>query len=187
MLTLEPSDAAGRDGANSEPWFACYTRARQEKKVDRLLKQRRIESYLPLITRERSWHDRRKRMLWPLFPSYVFVRFPRSELVTILSTPGVATMVRLSGRLAPIPHDEIMNVANFAERYPAREELPRLVLFVPGQRVRVMHGEFEGITGVVIHSRGGKRIVVGLGSIGLGFEINVRAEVLEPIDPVAAA
>lgn len=172
---------------NRDPWFACYTRARQEKKVDLLLRERSIESYLPLIAQERRWHDRRKVVKWPLFASYVFVRFKPGELAQVLSIPGVATVVRLNGRLAAIAHEEITNIAAFAEQYPARAELPEIVTFVPGQRVRITSGSFEGVVGVVIEMRGKRRVLVGLREIGLGFEVNVGAELLEPLKEARSA
>ena len=54
-------------------WYACYTRSRHEKRVAERLRQRGHTVFLPLVERVRQWHDRKKRVPWPLFPSYVFL------------------------------------------------------------------------------------------------------------------
>lgn len=56
-------------------WYACHTRARHEKRVGKLLVQRGLESYLPMLVKERKWSDRSKLIEFPLFPGYVFTRF----------------------------------------------------------------------------------------------------------------
>lgn len=84
-------------------WYACYTRARSEKQVARLLSERRIESYLPLLPRLSQWTDRRKLVEFPMFPNYVFVRFTLRDMHAVLMTPGVSTIVRVNGYPAPFP------------------------------------------------------------------------------------
>src|SRR4051812_38379826 len=94
-------------------WYACYTRSRHEKQVEQQLQQRGLESYLPVIPLMRQWKDRKKRVQFPLFPSYVFGRFTLKELHTVLTTPGVSTIVRANGYPTPIPERDIANVQKF--------------------------------------------------------------------------
>lgn len=163
-------------------WYACYTRARHEKQVDRLLKERGIESYLPLIPRMRQWKDRKKRVDWPLFPSYVFGRFMLSELHHVLGTPGVVTVVRSNGQPVSIADDELENVRRFA-RAMANQDVPLEVrpYLTEGQRVRITEGPFEGVQGIVIERRNKRRVLIGLSAIGQGLEIDVDTRLLRPI------
>lgn len=163
-------------------WYACYTRARHEKQVEQLLRQRGFESYLPLIPMTRQWKDRKKLVEFPLFPSYVFGRFTLQEVHGVLTTPGVSTIVRTNGYPTPIPERDIENVQRFAsaivETGLEPEQRP---FFAEGQWVKVLEGPFEGIEGVVIERRGRKRVLVGVEAIGQGLEIDIDTRLLKSI------
>jgi transcription termination/antitermination protein NusG len=167
----------------AEPhWYACYTRARHEKQVEAQLKQRGLDSYLPLVQQVRQWSDRKKAVQFPLFPSYVFGRFTLGEVHAVLTTPGVSTIVRANGYPTPIPIGDLENVRRFVA---AIAELgldpdPRPFL-TEGQWVRVLEGPFEGVEGVVVERRGRKRVLVGLAAIGQGMEIDIDTRLLKPI------
>ncbi|MGH7505046.1 MAG: transcription termination/antitermination protein NusG [Longimicrobiales bacterium] len=163
-------------------WYACYTRARHEKQVDRLLSQRGIESYLPLVPRVRQWKDRKKVVAWPLFPSYVFGHFTLSALHEVLGTPGVATVVRANGQPVPIATEELENVRRFARALSEQEaELEMCPFLTEGQWVEVVDGPFRGVRGVVVERRNRRRVLVGLVAIGQGMEIDVATRLLRAI------
>ena len=172
---------SGAPSVGAEPqWYACYTRARHEKKVDGLLRQRGVESFLPLVSRQSQWHDRKKTVARPLFPSYVFARSTLDALGLALSTPGVATVVRTAGEPTPIPDQEIENVRRFAAALSSTEAQPELVpLLERGQRVRIISGPFEGVEATVVEQRGRQRVLLGLPALGQGFEIDADAGSLE--------
>lgn len=163
-------------------WYACYTMARREKKVHARFGERGLESFLPIVPRTSQWHDRRKRIEWPLLPGYVFARFRLPELYHVLGTPGVSSVVRMNGLPAPISDEEIRNIARFATALAESKIEPRQVRFREGQRVRIVSGPFEGIEGIVLELRGRRRVLVGLRTIGLGFEVDVSDQALRPLD-----
>jgi transcription elongation factor/antiterminator RfaH len=163
-------------------WYACYTKARHEKRVETVLQQRGFESFLPLVEQVRQWKDRRKLVAFPLFPSYVFGRFTLRELHGVLTTPGVSTIVRTNGYPTPIPERDIENVRRFTRAIAeAGIEPDQRPFFAEGQWVRVSEGPFEGIEGIVIEQRGRKRVLVGVEAIGQGLEIDIDALLLKPI------
>jgi transcription antitermination factor NusG len=163
-------------------WYACYTRARHEKQVEELLRQKGIESFLPLVPRERKWKDRTKVVPFPMFPSYVFGRFAIAGVHEVLSIPGVATIVRTNGYPAAIPEAELENVRRFAEGLAAGGGEPEFEPFVQeGDWVRVREGPFAGVLGIVREVRGRKRVLVGLSTIGQGLLVDMDAYTLEPL------
>lgn len=178
----QASDLFERADVREAAWYACYTRVNQEKKVARLLTTKRVEHYLPLIDRARQWADRKKVIPWPLFPSYIFVRVPAERFDTVLTVSGVANIVRIDGKPSPISGDEIRNIAQFAERLSRLGLEPAAEPFEAGQRVRITSGPFDGLEGVVVERRGRKRVLVGLPSIRVGFEVDVGKSALRPID-----
>ena len=163
-------------------WYACYTRARHEKQVEQLLKQRGFESYLPLIPLVRQWKDRRKVVEFPLFPSYVFGRFTLHEIHNVLGTPGVSTIVRANGYPTPISASDIENVQIFASAVAETGvEVETRPFFAEGEWVKVLEGPFEGVEGVVVERRGRKRVLVGVAAIGQGLEIDIDTKLLKAI------
>lgn len=156
-------------------WFACHTRARHEKAVAGLLQRQGIESFLPLRPQRSRWKDRVKLVHFPVFPSYVFVRFTLDHLTRVLSTHGVFTIVAVAGHPTPIPAREIESLRRASEAASQTgAEIQAAPLVHEGTRVRVASGPFQGVEGTVVERRGRKRVLVGITAIGQGLEIDVR-------------
>ena len=180
-----------RSSLNTErSWYALYTRGRHEKRVDASLRDRGFEAYLPLVPRLRQWHDRKKLVEFPMFPSYVFARASLEELRTALSIPGVSTVLRFNGRPVAVPSDEIDNVRRFAAALAAAGGVDAEAgpLIEKGTPVSVISGPFEGVRGVVVERRGVDRalIQIGVRVIRQGIKLEVEAKDLELTDDVVA-
>jgi transcription antitermination factor NusG len=157
-------------------WYACYTRGRHEKTVDAALRQRGIESFLPLVPRLSQWKDRRKTVLWPLFSGYVFGRFALDELSRVLSLPGVAAVVGVKGVPMPIPDQEIESVRRVADALAAgRADGEVVPMPAVGDRVRVEEGSLRGVEGVVVRTGGRARLLVGIQLIDSWIAVDLPA------------
>jgi transcription antitermination factor NusG len=181
--TLRADEANGSAGAVAEPrWYACYTRARHEKLVDRLLGERGFETFLPLMPRVSEWKDRKKVVEWPLFPSYVFGRFSQADMTRVLSTPGVAALVRSNGRPAPIADDELRNVRRLVQVLSTGAVEPQHRPYIAeGEWVEVTGGPFQGLRGVVVQQRNRRRVLIGIKAIGQGLEVDIDTKALRPV------
>ena len=163
-------------------WYACRTRARAEKQVDRLLAGAGIECYLPLIEQERQWADRKKRVAFPLFPGYTFARFDLSGIHDILKTPGVVTVIRNDGYPAPLRDDELESVRLLTKAANETGVVPSPVEdYEPGDDVIVISGPFEGMVGVLLGARGRGRVAVKLSAIGQAMAVELNPAVLRPL------
>jgi transcription antitermination factor NusG len=164
-------------------WYALYTRSRHEKRVAEALEQRGFDVYLPVVPRVSDWHDRKKTLLWPLFPGYVFVRFRPADVTRVLAIPGSVQVIGVAGRPAAIPDEEIENVRLFASRLEETGgEVPSPTPAVElGERVLVHAGPFAGVRGVVLEHRGVERVLIqiGLSVIGQALRIELDTESLE--------
>jgi transcription antitermination factor NusG len=178
MDASNPDEQAAR-----ERWFACYTRARHEKRVAALLRERDIESYLPLVSRISQWKDRRREVEWPMFPSYVFARIEPAELHRIVTLAGIAAIVRTNGAPVLIRDEDIANVRRFAAALRrggvAAEPVPYLE---EGQWVEVCGGPLEGVRGMVVQRRTRRRVLVGLKAIGQALEVDVDVASLRAVE-----
>ena len=79
-------------------WYAVYVRSRNEKKVYELIKEKDIETYLPLVKTLRQWSDRKKMVEVPLFNSYVFVYVDLLEHFKVRQVPGIVNFVCFEGK-----------------------------------------------------------------------------------------
>ena len=166
-------------------WYACLTRARAEKAVARMMTLTQLETFLPLVESTRQWADRTKQVAFPLFPSYVFVRIKLSELHSVLSTPGVATVLRPNGYPTPVRDDEIESVRCLLKGMVETGEPATPVDFLtPGVEVVVESGPFKGMTGVLIERRGPARIAVKITALKQATSVEVKDGIVRVIEPL---
>ena len=177
-------DRGSLENGDRQDWYACRTRARAEKKVDRLLTGAGVVSYLPLVERLRTWSDRSKRVKFPLFPGYVFARATRASLPDIVRTPSLIEIVRVNGTPTPIREAEIESIRSlvFGSASIGEEPLAHEYL-VHGQEVRVVQGPFEGMQGILTELRGRTRIVVRLQAIRQAVSVEMAANFVAPVTP----
>jgi len=158
----------------SSGWYVCRTRARAEKQVNRMLKLRGVEAYLPLLAQVRQWTDRTKRVDFPVFPGYVFAHFGPDQMHQVLLTPGVVTIVRSDGAPAPVREDELESVRILLACANGGHPPPEFVEFLElGQEVLVREGPFSGVRGVVVEDRGRARVVVRLRALKRALSVEL--------------
>jgi transcriptional antiterminator RfaH len=125
----------------------------QRQHVARMFLMREFEMYAPRIKQ----HGR----IMPLFPTYLFVRTD-GRWYSIRWSVGI-TRVLMNGDKPAQLDDEI--VSSIRRREVAGiVVLPRAPRLRPGQRVRILHGSFQGLyglyDGMVGHDR--ERILIDL-------------------------
>jgi transcription antitermination factor NusG len=165
-----------KSAPQAEPrWYACCTRARAEKQVDRLLARVGFETYLPVVELERAWADRTKRVLFPLFPGYTFARLSPDRLVDVVRTPGVVELVGGMARPTPVRDEELEAVRRLASGAAALEQAPELVDWLePGTPVEVTEGPFRGMRGLLVQVRGSARVAVRLTAIRMAAAVELN-------------
>ncbi|MFZ0391553.1 MAG: UpxY family transcription antiterminator, partial [Calditrichia bacterium] len=120
-------------------WFALYTRPRHERKAHDLLMDKNMEAYLPMVEQVRQWKDRKKRIMMPLFTSYVFVKMELKDRYKALQTHGVIRLVSFGGEPAAIPSWQIEQLKQAIE-HPETLQLEEYLR--EGDWVKVVHGPF---------------------------------------------
>ncbi len=141
-------------------WFAIRTSPRWEIRASSELSRRGLETYLPICRVKRNWSDRDKIIDQPLFPGYLFGRFPLADRVRVLQTPGVKQIVGVGSTPAPIRESEIDSLKTLVSANILLEPWPYLHA---GQRIRIDRGPLTGVEGFVVRAeQGAFRIVVSL-------------------------
>ena len=154
-------------------WYAVYVKSRYEKKTSKLLEDRHIEVYLPLLNRLKQWSDRKKMVEEPLFKSYIFVRTDLKNYYDILNTPGIVRFVGFEGKPVPVPDNQIVAVRQFVGEYDDSCSIDELQALREGQLVEIVYGEMRGLVGRLVSLQGKQRLVVDIESVGQSIPINI--------------
>jgi transcription antitermination factor NusG len=145
---------------NSEKaWFALYTRSRSEFKAAEQLQALGIQYYLPIVAKWKKWSDRKKKILEPIIKGYIFILAGEKERKLSLEQSSVVRCVFDNGRPAKIPDWQIENLKKMLSKdsdFLIQDGL------IPGVKVKIREGPFEGIIGVVHESDNGKTIAVSI-------------------------
>lgn len=157
-------------------WFAVATQPRYEKKVDRLLKGREVEAYLPTYSSKRSWKNRQTVTLdLPLFPSYIFARIHPQQRGSVLSVPGVVSIVGGPRSFTPISDSYIETLRT---GLALRRILPHAGAEI-GDRVRIVTGPFAGVHGVLVQLRSQSKVVVEIETIHQFMSLEIADDEIE--------
>lgn len=159
-------------------WYAAYTRHQHEKAVARALIAKGIEVFLPEYRAVHRWKDRKKELLLPLFPNYVFIREGLDRMLNILTTPGLHSLVGWAGRPALIPQEEINAVRRMVDSSLQVEPHPFLKC---GEWVRITSGPLEGIEGVLVRKANSFRLVLSVEMLQKSVAVEVDVSMVEPV------
>ncbi len=172
---MENTTSSGKD----IKWYAVYTKSRNEKKVAELFQKENIPHYLPLITREKFWSDRRKKVQEPLFSSYIFVNISEELYLKVLKTEGVVKFVSFRGKKVPVRNQEIAAIQKYIET--GEEFLENEKDYKVGKKVRVIRGEMKNLEGRLVEILGKQRVRVEIESVGQSIFIRIPKGSLEVI------
>ena len=154
------------------PWFAVWTRARAEKVVADQLCRKQIEAFLPTVARWSRWKDRKKKIDWPLFPGYSFARFDPRDTLDVLKCVGVASIITVEGKPAPIPHEEIAAIQRLVQTALQFDPCP---LINEGDLVEVLHGPLKGVVGRLIRKGPQAKLLLSITMINRAVAVSFDA------------
>jgi transcription antitermination factor NusG len=182
VSNLESNETIRSVDGSSPQWFAAFTTPRHEKHVSEILADRQIETFLPLIRTARQWKKSRPVVLeLPLFPTYVFVHIARQARSAVLGTPGVLSIVGSSREPWPLPESD-MEALRRGLLTGKVEPHPYLKV---GERVRIRSGVMAGVEGILARMKNEFRVVITLDTIMRSVAIEVDADDLELVEPLA--
>jgi len=160
-------------------WYVLYVKSRCEKKVYEYLKSISIESFSPQVKTIRQWSDRKKTILRPLFPSYVFVRINSSlEFHKALSVNGVCTYVRFGREYAQVTEKEIRQIKIFARNENLTDieissQLPKI-----GEIKKIFYGPLSGLNCEVLKIKNTNKIIVRIDSLHLNITATIPLKMI---------
>lgn len=159
-------------GSDPAAWYAIWTRSRHEQTVRQQLEQKGIDVFLPTITKWSRWKDRRKQVVWPLFPGYCFARFTNEQRVPVLKCVGAVRIVGFNGAPTPIPEEELSGIRQLVESDLQFDPCP---LINEGDKVQVVSGPLKGVVGKLVRKGTNARLILSVDLIGQGVSVQVDA------------
>lgn len=142
-----------------EGWYLIYTKPHHEKKVHARLSELNIPSFLPTTKRLRSWHDRKRYVDEPLFPSYIFIYLKDMQnYYGGIDTEGALYYVR-SGKTIAKVHESIVNSIRLLVEKGDEVEVSAGNICA-GQQLTISQGPLTGLSGEVVEVRGSQKILV---------------------------
>ena len=177
LLSIEKRKICVMKEEGTELWFAIRTRPKAEKSVYSQFLDLGIHAFLPLITEERQWSDRKKKVIVPLISSFVFVKMEKNALGKVYSAVGVLGVLLYLGKPASIPNYEIQNLQIIIDS-KADFQQSKIKKIHKGEKITIVDGPFEGLQAVYLKHYGKQKILVQLQSLKTIFEIQL------PVDSV---
>ncbi len=162
-------------------WYLIYTKPRHEKKVHAHLTEANINSYLPTKKMLRTWHDRKKYVDEPLFPSYVFIYLnDMQSFYRGMDTEGSLYYVRTGKQIARISETIINNIRLVTGGAKDLEVSDKQ--FHPGQKMVISQGPFTGLSCEVVQSNSKRKLLVRVDLLNRNLLLSMPEEFLMPND-----
>jgi transcription antitermination factor NusG len=164
-------------------WYVIHTKPRNEKKVFEQINNKEIEVFLPLIQTVRYWSDRKKKLMVPLFPGYVFVNTDENDrLKAIANTYGALRYVMYRKRPAVVSDKEIINI-KLSLQAPEKIKIEEKQI-MEGDLVEITGGIFKGLSGYIKEIRGHYKIIVNILELNSTFSVQLSSSDVKLLKPL---
>jgi len=162
-------------------WYAIHTRSHFEQKVFDGISGKSVEVFLPKIQVMSRRKDRRKKIMIPLLPGYVFVRFEMDPEVywEIIKTVGVVRMIGFMGKPVSAKDEEInaLMILNGTDRTVHNQSFMKA-----GDRVMIMEGPIKGLVGFYLRHKGqSEKVVVSVELLQRSLAVEIEDWALEKL------
>jgi transcriptional antiterminator RfaH len=168
---INPKDGFTRYFGNFH-WFVIHTKPRDEHRVKNHFGGMGIETLLPLCEDFRYSHDRMFRVLYPLFPNYLFAKLNLEyHYYKVKWTRGVNRILGIGNE--PTPISEIA-IQMLKDRMDDGDTVKLLADFQNGDLVQVTSGPFKDLVGVFQKGlSSGTRVRILLNLIGVEVPVQI--------------
>ena len=152
-------------------WFIVYTKANQEIRVSKHLKEMGIFCYCPTVEIVKEYSDRKKKVLKLLMPSYVMVFIEEGNRNDVFSVFGIVRYMFWLGKPATVRESEIELMREYLNGIYQSISITK---FTRGQLYKISEGVFSGRIGKVIETQKNK-IKLELQSLGIIVTLRLKA------------
>ena len=159
-------------------WYLVKTKALNETRVFTRLTGAGYEVLFPRFRRKSRRH-RGVIEVRPLFPTYLFVRFPGEELKTIKYTHGVARVVCFGLEPQEVGEEIVTAIRERMDDEGIVTLEQKAVMLAPGQRVKIGEGPFAGLDAIFLEELPDRERVVLLLDAVSSYRLTIEKQSLE--------
>ncbi len=152
-------------------WYVVYTKPKWEKKVAERLNEIGVITFCPLITKISQWSDRKKKIIVPLFNSYIFVQLEDKERNRIFEVVGVIRYLFWLGKPAVVRDIEIEAIQKWLSA-PDEYEV-ELDKWKKGDKIVLESGPFVSQSAIIQEVKQNHYILI-LESLGCMLKVNKK-------------
>ena len=167
------------DSGGAMLWYAVYTKPRHERKVNIHLARDGITTFLPEIERWSRRKDRKKKIMYPLFPGYLFINTELSveNRLKVIKTKGVVRILGTKGVPTAIPAHQIDAIQKLVDSKNNVSPYPYLK---KGQVVRVIGGPLNGVEGIFVSEKGKGKLVITVDILYRSISVAIEEADVKP-------
>ncbi len=149
-------------------WYTIRTKPNKENVAAYNYQNQGYEIYLPQVLKTIKHARQVKKVNKPFFPGYLFIRLSKNECnwQKISNTRGSIAPVKF-GDQYPIIADQVIDNLQNLENKDGYIDINIFVKdYNPGQKVRFIDGNFEGLEGIFYSQNGHDRAIILLEFLG---------------------
>jgi transcriptional antiterminator RfaH len=165
-----PSDLTGQ-------WWIAHTKSRSEKALAWDLASAGVGYFLPMARKTTFSGGRKRQVMRPLFPSYVFVCGDAEARYRTMTTGRVCNVLAVP--------DQPKLITELTSVYRALTGGPELDLYpfaAVGRRCRVTAGPLMGIEGIVVQRTQRATLVLEISLLKQGAALEIGLDLVEPVE-----
>ena len=155
-------------------WWVAHARSRFEKAFAWDLVRLGIGYILPMIERIRMSGGRKRRVILPLFPSYVFFCGTEEDRCAAMGTNRLCKTIDVGDQTGLVAE-----LSAIERALAGKAELDPYPFAVVGRTCRVAAGPLRGVEGVVVRRDRSTRLVLQVSMLGQGVSMEIDADLLE--------
>ena len=161
-------------------WRVLYTKPRAEKKANDILTGKGFSTYLPCVTVVKQWSDRKKKVLEPLFKSYLFINSLENRIYEAKKDETIIGCIYFNGHPAVVREKE-MEIIRSIEAGTYKDVVVVDHSITEGQQVQIKKGPLKGTLGILTEFKGGQRVAIAIETLGCNLLINVSVGDIEKV------
>lgn len=165
-------------------WYVVQSKPKQEVRADANLRRWGLDTVTPLIRESRLSHaSPQPSRISPLFPGYLFARFPLSLLAKVRVTRGVSNVIGFGEYATPVDDGVIELIRSRIDG----DGFVRMAEPQPGDAVRITHGPLRSLVGVFEKELQGRdRVQLLLTALGVQTRVQLaRAHIRKAVRTIA--
>jgi len=153
-------------------WYVFYCRSRAEKKAYEELIYQGYNAYLPLITSERVWSDRIKKLKIPMFSGYIFVKCTKFAVSKVVQVQQIVAPVKTGSDYSKLQEKEIELFKIVEQRGLYYSSEP--ISIKKGDKVEIIVGPLKGYSGFCIEESGQSLVVIAIEGVNQDLKIKIN-------------